>query len=85
MIDGELVSLGPNKPFQTPKHHSLLSVLMLGSGQPVQRSQLLCLWGGVLRACSIIHSLEGHWRPTLRGLPVFPIDVSHSFPLSRYP
>ena len=29
-------------------------------------------------------SLEGHWRPTLRGLPVFPIDVSHSFPLSRY-
>ena len=23
-------------------------------------------------------SLEGHWRPTLRGLPVFPIDVSHS-------
>ena len=30
-------------------------------------------------------SLEGHWRPTLRGLPVFPIDVSHSFPLSRYP
>ena len=36
MIDGELVSLGPNKPFQTPKHHILLSVLRLGSGQPVQ-------------------------------------------------
>ena len=56
MIDGELVSLGPNKPFQTLKHHDLLSVLRLGSGQPVQRSQLLCLWGGVLRACSIIHN-----------------------------
>ena len=56
MIDGELVSLGPNKPFQTLKHHDLLSVLRLGSGQPVQRSQLLCLWGGILRACSIIHN-----------------------------
>ena len=55
MIDGELVSLDPNKPFQTFKHHKL-SVLRLGSGQPVQRSQLLCLWGGVLRACSIIHN-----------------------------
>ena len=56
MIDGELVSLGPNKPFQTLKHHNLLSVLRLGSGQSVQRSQLLCLWGGVQRACSIIHN-----------------------------
>ena len=56
MIDGELVSLGHNKPFQTLKHHDLLSVLRLGSGQPVQRSQLLCIWGGVLRACSIITS-----------------------------
>ena len=56
MIDRELVSPGPNKPFQTLKHHNLLSVLRLGSGQPVQRSQLLCLWGGVLRACSIIHT-----------------------------
>ena len=55
MIDGELVSLCPNKPFQTLKHHNLLSVLRLGSGQPVQRSQLLCLWGGVLGACSILH------------------------------
>ena len=36
MIDEELVSLGPNKPFQTIKHHILLSVLRLGSGQPVQ-------------------------------------------------
>ena len=45
MIDGELVSLGPNKPLQTLKHHNLLSVLRLGSDQPVQRSQLLCLWG----------------------------------------
>ena len=43
-------------PFQTLKHHNLLSVLRLGSGQPVQRSQLLCLWGGVLEACSIIHN-----------------------------
>ena len=56
MIDGEWVSLGPNKPFQTLKHHNLLSVLRLSSGQPVQRSQLVCLWGGVLRACSIIHN-----------------------------
>ena len=30
-------------------------MLRLGSGQPVQRFQLLCLWGGVLGACSIIH------------------------------
>ena len=55
MIDGEFVSLCPNKPFQTLKHQNLLSVLRLGSGQPVQRSKLLCLWGGVLGACSIIH------------------------------
>ena len=30
-------------------------MLRLGSGQPVQRSQLLCLWGGVLEADLIIH------------------------------
>ena len=56
MIDGELVILGPNKPFQTLKHHNLLSVLRLGLGQPVQRSQRLCIWDGVLGACSIIHN-----------------------------
>ena len=56
MINGELVSLGPNKPFQTLKHYNLLSALRLDLGQPVQRSQLLCLWGGVLVACSIIHN-----------------------------
>ena len=50
-----LVSLCPYKPFQTLKRQNLLSVLRLGSGQPVQRSRLLCLWGGVLGACSIIH------------------------------
>ena len=50
-----VLQLGPNKPFQTQKHHNLLSVLRLGSGQPVQRSQLLCLWGGVLEANLIIH------------------------------
>ena len=55
LIDRELVSLCPNKPFQTQKHHNLLSVLRLGSGQPVQRSQLLCLWGGILEADLIIH------------------------------
>ena len=55
MIDWELVSLGPNKLFQTLKHHNLLSVLRLGSCQSVQRSLLLCLWGGVLGDCSIIH------------------------------
>ena len=36
--DGELVSLGPNKHFQTLIHHNLLSALRLGSDQPVQRS-----------------------------------------------
>ena len=56
MIDGELVILGPNKPFQTLKHYNLLFVLRLGSGQPVQRSQPLCLWRGVLGSCSIIHN-----------------------------
>ena len=56
MIDGELVILGPNKPFQTLKHYNLLFVLRLGSGQPIQRSQLLFLWRGVLGACSIIHN-----------------------------
>ena len=56
MIDGELISLGPHKPFQAlKKNHNLLSVLRLGSGQPLQRFQLLCLSGGVLGACSIIH------------------------------
>ena len=49
------MNLCPNKPFQTLKHQNLLSVLRLGSGQPVQRSRLLCLRGGVLGACSIIH------------------------------
>ena len=52
---GRLVSLGPNKPFQTLKHHILLFALRLGSCQPVQRSQLLRLWGSLLGACSIIH------------------------------
>ena len=33
MIDGEFISLGPHKPFQALKHHNLLSVLRLGSGQ----------------------------------------------------
>ena len=56
MIDGELVRLGPNKPFQTLKHHNLLSVPRLDLGQPVQRSQILCLWGSVLGASSIIHN-----------------------------
>ena len=28
---GGLVSLGPNKPFQTLKHHNLLSARRLGS------------------------------------------------------
>ena len=56
MMDGELLSLGPNKPFQTLKHHNLLSVLRLGSGQTVQISQLLCIWGSIFGACSIIHN-----------------------------
>ena len=54
MMDGELLSLGPYKRFQTLKHHNLLSVLRLGSGQPIQRSQLLCLRGSIFGACSII-------------------------------
>ena len=56
MIDGELVILGPNKPFQKLKHYNFLFVLRLDSGQPAQRFQLLCLWRGVLGACSIIHN-----------------------------
>ena len=55
MIEGGLVSLGPNKPFQTLKHQNLLFALRLGSCQPVQRSQLLRLWSSLLGACSIIH------------------------------
>ena len=56
MLDGELVRQELNKTFQTLKYHNLLSVLRLGLGQSVQRSQLLCLWGSVLGACSIIHN-----------------------------
>ena len=36
MVDGGLVSIGPNKPFQILKHHNLLSALRLDLCQPVK-------------------------------------------------
>ena len=83
MIDGELVRQGPNKPFQTLKHYNLLSVLRLGSGQPVQRSQLLCLWGGVLEACSNIHNHHNLVFEIGRGSGQL-WQAPYLFPMGRY-
>ena len=79
MIDGELVILGPNKPFQKLKHYNFLFVLRLDSGQPAQRFQLLCLWRGVLGACSIIHNHSicdrTRFRPAVASSLTFPLWV----------